>query len=257
MKITNELNEIFKAAKIKKNDVLLIHSNLNNILRKLKKNKININVNEIIFYLLDKVGTNGTLIFPTYNFDFCEKGFYSFNNSKSKMGVLSETARNLNFGEKTWHPVYSSKIFGLIPKDEINKKNYSGLGKNSIFNWINEADSKIVIINLNDQQSMTMYHHYEELRKVDWRIYKKFNGKYESKNKEIQNISIKLYVRNLKKNIKTNVHGMEKILWDKNLYNAHKKYDVSGVRSIEVKKLKKEVLNIIDKNFAKNILYNN
>ena len=255
MKVKEELTEIFKPAKIKKNDVLLIHSNLEKIIRYFKKNKYKFKPEDIINFLLDKVGINGTIIFPTFNFGFCKNGFYSFNDTKSEMGILSEIARKMNIGQKTWHPVYSTKIFGKIPQNEIDKKNYSGLGSDSIFNWINEVEGKIIIINLTDQQSMTIYHHYEELKKVDWRVYKNFCGKYQNSKNIIEKISVKLFVRNLKKKIITDVNGMEKILWEKNLYNSNKKYDTTGVRSIETKKLKKEVFKIIDKKLAKNILF--
>ena len=48
---------------------------------------------------------------------------------------------------------------------------------------------------------------------------------------------------------------MEKILWSKNLYKCKKKFSNEFCRSINVKKLKEEVSNIIRSNKAEGVLY--
>jgi len=211
---------------------------------------------DIIDFLTDYLGINGTLVVPTFNFDFCKGHKYSAVSTISQMGTLTEIARKKANKNRTWHPVYSFVLFGNIPALEIKKKNYSAFGPESIFKWIDDVDGKIAVIDLPDQKSMTYYHHVEELKQVDWRFMKTFKGKYIDFNNISSVEEAKIYVRKLDKGVETNVSGMEKILWSKNLYKGHYKFSHRGCRSIEVKNLKKEVIKIIDSNKAKGLLYN-
>ena len=67
-KLKNYLNSI----KIKKGDKILLSSNILRILVNLKKEKNSLDPNTIIDTLIEKIGKEGTLLVPTYNWDFCE-----------------------------------------------------------------------------------------------------------------------------------------------------------------------------------------
>lgn len=255
LKVTELLDEFFKYTFISKNDHLLVHSNVTNLIRTFKKKKIFFAPENIIDFLINKVGEKGSISFPTFNFDFCHDHYYSVNKTISKMGILSETARKMSFGKRTWNPVYSFKCFGNIPCSEIRKKNLSALGKDSLFGWLTKNEGKIILINVQDQNSMTIYHHFEEIKKVHWRYYKNFEGNYENEDNKIEKVNTKIYVRKEQEGIITDVSGMEKILWSKNLYNSYKKFNNSNARSIKISKVKKEINYIIDNNLSEGILY--
>ena len=55
--------------------------------------------------------------------------------------------------------------------------------------------------------------------------------------------------------METQVNEMEKFLWSKNLYIGHNNSSHRGCRSIFDRKLKKEVMNIIETNRAEGLLY--
>ena len=84
---------------------------------------------------------------------------------------------------------------------------------------------------------------------------KTFFGNYKDFNNNVSSIKARVYARNLKKNIKTKVDGMEKILWNKNLYKSKNRFSTKGCRSIRAKLLKKEVDEIILSNLAEGNLY--
>ena len=84
---------------------------------------------------------------------------------------------------------------------------------------------------------------------------KTFSGKYVNFKKEVNEVNVKIFVRNLKLGIITKVDGMEKILWSKGHYKGHFESSYNGCRSIQVKLLKKEVKDIIRGNKAKGLLY--
>ena len=256
MKFNSFLNNYFSSAGLEKNDKILLHSNLKNLYKSLKKLEYNFIIDDILNFLIDFLGNKGTLILPSFNFDFCKNGVYSCLHTKSQMGILSETARIKAQKNKTWHPVYSFSLFGNIPKIELEKKNYSALGKDSIFNWLTNNDGKIGIIDLSDQNSMTYYHHVEELMNANWRFHKEFPGKYEDFSKNISQVKAKIFVRKIEEGVVTNVNKMEKILWSKNLYTAHHNNSKKGFRTIRAKAIKTEVEKIILEGKAEGILYN-
>jgi aminoglycoside 3-N-acetyltransferase len=255
MTIKNYISNFLIEGNVNKGDIVLIHSNISELYKNLIKENFNFSLNDVLDIFLEHIGPKGTLIFPTFNFTFCKGNFFSSKDTVSEMGSLSELARIRAGENRTWHPVYSFALFGNIPNKEIQKKNYSAYGEDSIFNWLTDVNGKISIINLTDQNSMTYYHHVEEIMNVDWRFHKNFTGDYIDFNDVKKKTTAKIFVRDISKGIKTDVKNMEKILWSKNLYKSKYLNSKKGCRSIEIKDLKKEVVTIIKTNKAKGTLY--
>ena len=58
---------------LKKGDKILVSSDVLKFLVYLKKRQINYNLNDLINDLIEIVGKNGNIIFPTFNWDFCKR----------------------------------------------------------------------------------------------------------------------------------------------------------------------------------------
>ena len=93
-------------------------------------------------------------------------------------------------------------------------------------------DGKVASVDLDDQNSMTMYHYVEEMLNVDYRYFKTFQGDYEDKNAVISQVQYELFVRNLEKGVKTDVNRMGEILWNEGLYKGNRPGVNNGMRSI-------------------------
>ena len=255
MSISSYLTNFLESGDIHKTDIILLHSNISRLYKNLKKENYRFSINDISDFFVNYFLSKGTMIIPTFNFDFCKGAEFSIGETVSQMGALSESLRLKSGKNRTWHPVYSFIIFGNVPKDLIEYKDYSAFGKKSVFEWLTNNEGKIGVIDLPDQKSMTYYHYVEECHKVKWRYMKTFFGNYKDFNNNVSSIKARVYVRNLKKNIKTKVDGMEKILWNKNLYKSKNRFSTKGCRSIRAKLLKKEVDEIILSNLAEGNLY--
>lgn len=240
---------------LQKGDKVLLHSNFKYLFKSLLSNKIIFNIDNIADLILDFLGPKGTLVLPTFNFDFCEGKPFSFLDTKSQMGIFSEVLRNKNKLNRTWHPVYSFSIHGNIPDDELKKNNYSAYGQNSIFHWLLVNDGKIAIIDLPDQKSMTFYHYVEEMMCVDWRFFKNFYGIYEDSNRNKNNITSTIFVRKIDDGIVTDVNNMEKLLWSKNLYKGHNINSSKGLRTILANDIFLATKEVINKKEALGMLY--
>ena len=65
------MKNFLEKVNIKKGDSVLVSSDILGILLRAKKEEQIIDPNKIIDTLIEKVGKNGNLLFPTYNWDFC------------------------------------------------------------------------------------------------------------------------------------------------------------------------------------------
>ena len=100
---------------LQKGDKVLLHSNLKYLFKSLLNKNIIFNLDDIADSILEFLGPKGTLVLPTFNFDFCNGKPFSFLDTQSQMGIFSEIFRNKNKLNRTWHPVYSFSIHGNIP----------------------------------------------------------------------------------------------------------------------------------------------
>lgn len=166
----------------------------------------------VIDTLMSILTEEGTLIMPTFNFDFCSGKPFDVRNTPSQMGILTELVRLNPKSKRTIHPVYSFTILGKLRDTLGNLKYESGYGKESIFAKLRELDGKIMTIGLPYNNCMTFFHHIEEIETCDYRYFKEFKGfitDHENITKEGKAI---LYVRDLQRGVQTDVDKMGKIL---------------------------------------------
>ena len=62
-------------------------------MEKFKKTRFQFICKRYFRLLINYLGEKGTLIIPTFNFDFCSGKIYDIKNTKSQMGIFSEIAR--------------------------------------------------------------------------------------------------------------------------------------------------------------------
>ncbi|TDA70079.1 MAG: hypothetical protein D9V47_03140 [Clostridia bacterium] len=62
------------------------------------------------------------------------------------------------------HPIYSFAVIGALSERFHGVDNFSGNGAGSPFGILCELDGKIAVLDLDDQNSMTFYHHIEQSR---------------------------------------------------------------------------------------------
>ena len=206
----------FKELGVKEDDVLLVHSSFNSL------GNISNDPNDVIDALLEILGKNGTLIFPTFNFDFCNGVPFNVNETPSQMGIITEFVRKNPNSIRTKDPVYSFAIMGKLRKELGNLVYESCYGKNSMFAQLRKHNGKILIIGLAYNDSMTFFHHIEEIEGCDYRYFKEFNGNIIDFDGTHKKTKIKIFVRNLEKKVQTDVNKMGKILENDGLVNKIK-----------------------------------
>jgi aminoglycoside 3-N-acetyltransferase len=209
----------------------------------------------LIESLMKEVGLEGTLVFPTFNFDFPDSKYFSVNSTPSQMGKITEDARRNQAGFRSGHPVYSFFAIGKNAHKFSIINNYSGYGNDSPFAVLLELGARICVVDLEDQESMTFYHHVEEMNRVEYRYHKKFRGDYEDVEGKVTEREYSLFVRNLELGILTDVNRMGQLLWQEGLYCGNLPGEKNGMRSILADELFNRTSRIIQEGRAEDFLY--
>lgn len=252
----NILSSYWFGSGLEPGDTILIHSSLRRNLRILNK-KFKVTPDDIIDSFLNIVGPKGTLIFPTFNFGFGDGLPFDINETPSHMGILTEIARKRTDFTRTGHPIYSFAVTGFYKELFVNLDNYGGYDVDSPFGLIRKLNGKIGVIDLEEQLSMTFYHHIEEMNNVNYRYHKKFSGLYTNKNGLTETKEYGLFVRDLSRNIVTSINPAGELLWKNNLYSGYRPGISNGFRTINSNDLYDFISdNIIKKGKAEGLLYN-
>ena len=130
-------------------------------------------VNEAI---LEVVGSKGTLIQPTFNYDFLKGVPWDIRTTPSQMGVLTEMLRTDPRARRMFHPIYSMAAIGAHADELAAHRTTDCFGETTIFKKFRDWDAKILILGLIYSKSITYLHHCEQAAEVDYRYLKEFTG---------------------------------------------------------------------------------
>lgn len=255
MDIIELLSEEWKRCGVNSGDMLLLHSDIIRTLVKLKQIGFPPDPNIILDSFIRSVGPDGTILFPVFNFGFCEGKTFDIKNTPSHMGVLSEIARTRANTIRTCHPVYSFAVLG--GKSEIfrNVNNKSGYGKNSPFGILREYGGKIAILDIEENASMTFHHHVEEMCGVSYRFMKSFTGGYIDESGSEDTKTYTIYVRNLERGVKTALNPLGDLIWSEGIYAGDRPNKGCGLRVCDANKVFDYVSGIIRSGCAKGTMY--
>lgn len=207
----DELVQNFKELGVSKGDVLLVHSSYNSF------GGVAGGPQTVINALLEVLSETGTLIVPTFNYDFCDGKSFDVLKTPSKMGIITEIVRKDPQSRRTQDPVFSFSIIGKY-RDYLSNLKYShSFGPNSVFAKLRELDAKIMIIGLLYNPSMTFFHHVEETQGCDYRYFKEFQGNITDYENQTKQSKIVLYVRNIEKGITNSLDKMGFIMESENI----------------------------------------
>ena len=199
------LNLLLNKIKIKKGDVIIITSNIIKILSKYKNNKIDFDPNNLIDSIKKRIGKSGTILIPTFNWDFCKGKIFNYYKTTSQSGALGNIALKRKDFMRSFNPIYSFAVSGKNQKKICNLKHLDCFGLNSPFGYLIKNKGKNLFIDISAREldetklgGFTFHHVIEQAVKVQYRYFKFFNGYYLNKKNIKRKVKIKFYARNLK-----------------------------------------------------------
>lgn len=176
--LKKKINTLFLKLKIKKGSKIIFHSNSAGILQFINKEK---SLDLLFNMLMKKIGANGTLIVPTYNYDFTKGKTFDKKKSPSHVGFFSNYLLKKFSLNRSNDPIFSHLIFGKLSRKLIKIESKEVFGKQSIFNQFEKLNFRIVCFCCSPA-TITFNHFIENKMQVKYRFKKKFTGRIKSKN---------------------------------------------------------------------------
>lgn len=182
------------------------------------------------------LGAEGTLIMPTFNFDFNKGAPWDVRTTPSKMGVLTELVRKDPRAKRVFHPFYSFAILGKHAEMLGNLRYKSAYERDSVFGKLRDLDGKIMVIGLSYNNSMTFFHHIEQMEGVDYRFLKQFTGEVTDENGNTYTDTFEMLVRDVDKGVMTMVDPMGALMEEQGVIKSARigEADVKLMKANEV-----------------------
>jgi aminoglycoside N3'-acetyltransferase len=130
------------------------------------------------------------------------------------MGAITNIVREHPDAKRVFHPIYSFAILGKYATYLTEERYKSSFGVNSLFGKLRQLDGKIMIIGLSYTNSMTFFHHVEEIEGVDYRYMKDFTGMVTDQNGVTNEGTFSMLVRDLDMGVITEVDPMGSLMED-------------------------------------------
>ncbi len=166
----DQVRAVLSALGVQPGDGLLVHSALQFLGRPVGGTGMYLDV------VLDLLGTDGTLVVPTFNFGFARGQPYDPAQTHSQgMGVFSEWVRQQAQACRTLHPLQSVAAMGRWAQDLAQRDTPGAFDPGSAFERMLDLDFKLLLLGA-DIQAASMIHYSEQRAAVPYRYWKDFTG---------------------------------------------------------------------------------
>lgn len=184
---------------IKSNDIVMIHGDAG-----VAAQYINIPVEKRIDYFIDQIkeyfSPHGTILVPSFTYSSTKNEDYDLHLSPSQVGLFSEHFRISEEVYRTNHPIFSVSVWGKFYEEFLAGIVNDCFGNKTFFDILFKSNAKIITMGCS-LNTITFVHYVEQINKVSYRYFKKFNGKIINNGNSLK-VNTRYFVRNLK--IKTN-----------------------------------------------------
>ena len=193
----SDISSALENLHFKNGDIIFLHSNIaffGTIEKYQSKHDI---LEAILGAIFDVIGTNGTLVVPTFTYSFGstqKEKIFNVLSSQSKMGMFSEYIRTKTASVRSHDPMFSVSAIGKHAKYFTQDVADECFGNDSFWQRFHQANGKIC--NMNYGLVSTFIHYIEKSLKVDYRNDKKFSGLIIDEKGKISNRDILFFCQN-------------------------------------------------------------
>lgn len=189
--------DIVSKLPIKRGEILYINSDILELAKACKENGERFDCVEFIKTIQDAIGNEGTLLIPTFNWDFCKGIPFDYKKTRSMTGALGNAALKMPEFVRTAHPIYSFAVWGKDRKLLRDMSNVRAWGKDSPFAYMQTNAARAFVIGLAPTIGNTFLHYIEECNGVDYRYEKEFTAPYTDAQGVALQRTYSMYVRDL------------------------------------------------------------
>ncbi len=182
---------------INKGECVYVVSDMLELAKTYRANGKHLDMDALIDGLQDMTGKDGTLLFPTFNWDFCKGVDFDYRKTPGRTGALSKAAMKRSDFTRTAHPIYSFAVWGMHSDELIGDKSIDSFGPGTIFEKMYDWDTKVLVIGIPPLYGVTYVHHVEQMVGVPFRYNKEFTAGYTDADGVYEKRTYRMYVRDL------------------------------------------------------------
>lgn len=205
---------------LKKGDKVYVTSDVKELLYCLMHHDDETDLSVLIDGIIDIIGEEGTLVFPTFNWSFCSGTPYDYYKTPCKTGSLGKIALKRNDFRRTQHPIYSFAVWGADQKIMCEMNNKSSFGNDSPFAFMVDNGYKNLFIDKDLQHSFVFVHYVEQsVGHIPYRYLKDFTAEYTDENGVTNVRTYDMNVRELDMDVENVIYAFEDEFIEKGIMN--------------------------------------
>lgn len=132
----------------------------------------------VIELLQQRLTPDGTIIIPTFSWDFCHGLGFDYYKTQPRVGYLGKVALRTEGFKRTKHPIYSYAVWGKGKDLYTSLDNKDSWGEGSPFDLMYRDNAAWFAFCVYCSGSFTFTHYVEQALQVPYRYMKDFTGKY-------------------------------------------------------------------------------
>lgn len=229
------LKELASQLHLNKGDNVYVTSDVKQLLYDCMTNNDDTDLNILIDGIINIIGSDATLVFPTFNWAFCKGEAYDHFKTPCKTGSLGKIALKRGDFVRTKHPIYSFAVWGKDKEALCALSNKSSFGADSPFDFMVEHGYRNLFIDKDTQHSFVFVHFAEEQNgPVPYRYLKDFTADYTDENGNTHSATYSMNVRNLGMDVENTILPLEEEFTEKGIED---RFYINGIeyKIIELK----------------------
>jgi aminoglycoside 3-N-acetyltransferase len=168
IQLSNPYDTIAQQLDLKIDDCLMIASDVTRLALSAKKEGNAFSADAFVDSFLSVI-SSGTLLIPAYS-DYLKNGqTFDWKTAKPSTGALSNKVMRRKDFVRTKDPLHSVFVKGEDTALISRMKDISTFGENSVFGYMERKGAKMLIIDVDFQNSFTFIHYLEEKWQVKYR----------------------------------------------------------------------------------------
>lgn len=212
---------LLKAGQVKRGDILDVGSDLLSVMLRFREWHEKFDANWLLDALKEAVGSEGTVLIRTFNWDFCHGTPFHYQMTPSRVGSLGNAALKRSDFKRTKHALYSWCVWGKEQEYLTEIDPVDAFGDDSIFAFLEERNATLLRIGDVKVSCLTSMHRSEQRANIPQRFIKCFAGLYTGSNGICQEKTYSMFVRDLNYNIRVREDVMTENLQKKGVILQH------------------------------------
>ena len=141
------------------------------------------------------VGPSGTIVMPSFSWDFCDSGHFDRERTPTHCGLLAEAFRITPGVRRTWSPPYHTVCASGPQAETITSiESRTSFGAVSVFQYLVDHDALVLLIGCGFNDGVAHVHWLEETIGVPYRRHQMYTGTI-TRNGLTRSMTFQRYVR--------------------------------------------------------------